>query len=183
MSFQMVLGCQSRVSAVKPLEESFLSEKQSGGEVSMSNVYKSCGTGNSKSLGELATRDQIVIWQYLSKIYIALKVKWERQEVDTAQVFLTGGQGENPWEINSGETRRDPEAKSSHVEPREGFDKQLSYVRIQPAHTAHTLPQKALPESHHLSCQDIAVLWGTCTHMDHSSREERAKKLIPWKDI
>lgn len=64
--------------------EAFILEKQSGGDVSksMSNKYKSCeirevapGTGNSKSLGELELRYEIVIWQYLPKIYIALKVK------------------------------------------------------------------------------------------------------------
>lgn len=60
----------------------------------MSKEYKSCGTGNSKSLGELTSRDQI--WQYLSKICRALKVKRERQEIDAAQVFLTSGQSENP---------------------------------------------------------------------------------------
>lgn len=80
-------------------------------------------------------------------------------------------------------TQRDPEAKSSHAELREDFDKQFSYARKQPAHTAHMFPQKVVPESHHLSCQDTAVLWGKCTHMDHCSMEERAEELIPWKDI
>lgn len=79
-------------------------------------------------------------------------------------------------------TQRDPEAKSRHVEPREDFDKQFSYGRKW-AHTAHMFPQKAVPESHHLSCQDMAVLWGKCTHMDRSIREEGAEKLIPRKDI
>lgn len=59
--------------------EGFVSEKQSGGDVSksMSNEHKSCGirevaagTGNSKSLGELEWRYQIVIWQHLPKIHI-----------------------------------------------------------------------------------------------------------------
>lgn len=61
----------------------------------MSNECKSCGireaaasTGNSKSLSELE-------WQYLFKIYMALKVKGERGEVNSAEVFLTAVQGEN----------------------------------------------------------------------------------------